>query len=324
MFMERNSATGAAIEYPIGGSRGVVDALVRGIERAGGRVLLRAPVAALLVEGGRCAGAALAPRPGAPPGAPPELVRARRAVVSNASTWDTAALLAASGASAAAAAVRGAGAGAKLDAYVADTSATPMCGSFMHLHLGIDAAGLPPDLDAHHLVVNDWSALEAPQNVCIASIATQFDASLAPPGKAAVHAYTAGNEPWAPWAAVERGSAAYNALKEERAAPLWAALERAIPDVRARAELTLVGTPLTHARFLRRAAGKGSYGPAISAATGAFPGPATPLPGLYRCGDGCAPGIGVPAAAASGIITANTLAPVWSHLRLLGEMDALA
>jgi phytoene dehydrogenase-like protein len=133
MFMERNSATGAAIEYPLGGSRAVADALVRGIERAGGRVLLRAPVASLLVEGGRCVGAALAPRAGAPPGAPPEVVRARRAVVSNASTWDTAALLAASGASRAAAAVRGAGAGAKLDSYIADASATPMCGSFMHL-----------------------------------------------------------------------------------------------------------------------------------------------------------------------------------------------
>ncbi len=61
---------------------------------------------------------------------------------------------------------------------------------------------------------------------------------------------------------------------------LWAALERAIPDMRARAELVLVGTPLTHARYLNRHAG--SYGPAISAAGGSFPGPQTPIPGLYR------------------------------------------
>ena len=41
---------------------------------------------------------------------------------------------------------------------------------------------------------------------------------------------------------------------------------------------------------------------------------------LRRCGDSCAPGIGVPAAAASGMITANTLAPVWKHLQLLDSL----
>jgi phytoene dehydrogenase-like protein len=56
-------------------------------------------------------------------------------------------------------------------------------------------------------------------------------------------------------------------------------------------------------------------------ASGTFPGAGTPVPGLYACGDSCMPGIGVPAAAASGMIAANTLAPVWSHLKLL---DALA
>jgi phytoene dehydrogenase-like protein len=80
-----------------------------------------------------------------------------------------------------------------------------------------------------------------------------------------------------------------------------------------------VGTPLTHERFLRRH--RGSYGPAISARSATFPGPKTPVPGLYACGDSTLPGIGVPAAAASGMMCANTLAPVWSHLQL---MDALA
>jgi phytoene dehydrogenase-like protein len=56
------------------------------------------------------------------------------------------------------------------------------CPSFLHMHLGIDATGLSPDLDCHHLVVNDWSSLEEPLNVCIASIPTQFDPALAPPG----------------------------------------------------------------------------------------------------------------------------------------------
>lgn len=80
----------------------------------------------------------------------------------------------------------------------------------------------------------------------------------------------------------------------------------------------MVGTPLTHERFLRRH--RGTYGAAISARDGAFPGPKTPVPGLYRCGDSCAPGIGVPAAAASGMIAANTLMPVWSQISMMDAM----
>lgn len=93
--------------------------------------------------------------------------------------------------------------------------------SFLHLHLGIDATGLPPELDCHHLVVNDWSNLEAPQNVIIGSIPTIFDPSLAPPGKAVVHAYTAGNEPYAVWERLKRGSAQYQELKQERTQCIW-------------------------------------------------------------------------------------------------------
>lgn len=232
-----------------------------------------------------------------------ETIRARKAVISNASVWDTLSLLPA---------------GIAPPEWAARSAATPTTGSFVHLHLGIDAQGLPDDLECHHLVVNNWDDLEAPQNVCIASIPTVFDVSLAPPGHAVVHAYTAGNEPFELWEQVTRGSAEYARLKEERSQCLWNALERVIPDIRQRTRLQLVGTPLTHKRFLRRH--RGTYGPAISAADGSFPGPQTPVPGLYRCGDSCMPGIGVPAAAASGMITANTLTPVWSHIELL---DAL-
>ena len=69
-------------------------------------------------------------------------------------------------------------------------------------------------------------------------------------------------------------------LQEERSQVLWRALERAIPDVRERTELCLVGSPLTHERYLNRH--RGTYGPAISAADGSFPGPQTEIPGLFR------------------------------------------
>ena len=73
-------------------------------------------------------------------------------------------------------------------------------------------------------------------------------------------------------------------LQEERSQVLWQALERAIPDIRQRTEVKLVGSPLTHARYLKRH--EGTYGAAISAAHGSFPGPQTPIPGLFRCAAG--------------------------------------
>jgi phytoene dehydrogenase-like protein len=92
-----------------------------------------------------------------------------------------------------------------------------------------------------------------------------------------------------------------------------------IPDIRERTELELIGSPLTHQRYLRRH--RGTYGPAISARTGSFPGPATSLPGLYGCGDSYMPGIGVPAAAASGMIAANTLVSLPKHLSMLRQLQ---
>jgi phytoene dehydrogenase-like protein len=99
---------------------------------------------------------------------------------------------------------------------------------------------------------------------------------------------------------------------------MWQALERVIPDIRDRAEVSLVGTPLTHERFLRRH--RGSYGPAIAAGKALFPGPATPLDGLLCCGDSTFPGIGLPAVAASGWLTANTLVPVHDQVKLLSAI----
>lgn len=58
MFMERNKAA-STIDYPLGGSAALVDALVRGVNKNGGRVMLRAPVESVVMEGGRAAGVRL-------------------------------------------------------------------------------------------------------------------------------------------------------------------------------------------------------------------------------------------------------------------------
>jgi phytoene dehydrogenase-like protein len=54
------------------------------------------------------------------------------------------------------------------------------------------------------------------------------------------------------WEGLDRFSPEYKALKEERVQVLWKALERVIPDIRQRTELEMIGTPLTHERYLRR------------------------------------------------------------------------
>jgi len=65
--------------------------------------------------------------------------------------------------------------------------------------------------------------------VIVISIPTVFDPKLAPPGKAVVHAYTAGCEPYDVWAGMDRASAEYKQLKQQRAEVLWKALEKVIP-----------------------------------------------------------------------------------------------
>ena len=283
---------GVQLDYPMGGSAALVDALVRGITKRGGKVKTHAHVTQINTKNGTATGVRL--RSG-------EMITASKAVVSNASVWDTLKLMPA---------------GTLPKKFARDRQSTPLCESFMHLHLGIDAAGLPADLACHYIVVNDWEkGITAPQNLVLISIPSVLDPSLAPPGKHAIHVYTPGNEPYDLWQGLDRKSEAYAQQKQARADVMWQALARVIPDIRDRTELALTGTPLTHARFLRRY--QGSYGPAIAAGKATFPGPKTPLKHLLCCGDSTFPGIGLPAVAASGMIAAHSLVPVGAHRKML-------
>lgn len=283
------------LDYPVGGSAALVDAFVRGIEKHSGELRLSAHVEQVLVENGKAVGVRL--RNG-------EALRADVAVVVNASVWDMLKLLPE---------------GAVPQSFLQQREETPECDSFMHLHLGIDAAGLPDDLACHYICVNDWElGITAPQNVVLISIPSRLDPSLAPAGQHTIHVYTPGNEPFEIWQGLDRKSEEYQQLKLERSQCLWQALERVIPDVRDRAKVTLVGTPLTHGRFLRRH--HGSYGPALAAGKAMFPWPQTPLKGFYCCGDSTFPGIGLPAVAASGMLAAHAIAPVSKHLEMLKQL----
>jgi len=281
MFGERQASS---VDYPVGGSGAIVNALVRGFQRWGGQLRLKAHVKQILVEGGRTHGVRL--KGG-------EVITAPT-VISNATLWDTVQHL-----------LKPEDLPSK---YRRQALATPAVDSFMHLHLGIKADGLE-NLKVHHVVVHRRDVdMTSPGNTCMVSIPSVLDPSLAPPKHHVIHAYTL--EPWQGWQ--QRDD--YAEYKRHRAETLYRALEQIIPDLRgpgqqdSRIVLELVGTPLTHQRFLRRY--QGTYGPAIKAGEGMFPNCRTPIQGLYRVGDSTLPGIGVPAVAASGILCANSLVPL--------------
>ncbi|KAH8053223.1 all-trans-retinol 13,14-reductase [Aureococcus anophagefferens] len=113
-------------------------------------------------------------------------------------------------------------------------------------------------------------------------------------------------EDWEAFAERRLPVKAYRAAKEEAVEVLWKAIERYIPDVRDRVKIALPATPLTHRRFNRR--DRGTYGAYLPASTGEqLMGHATPLDNFYVCGDSTFPGIGMPAVAASGMITAASI-----------------
>ena len=304
-FVERHKKEGCVYDYPIGGSQAIIDALVRGVRKYGGKMALRSPVEEVVVGDGRAVGVRL--KSG-------KVVRARKAVVSNASVWDTVNKLLPEDVKAE----------RRARGDDVHTEKTPLCGSFVHLHLGIDATGLPPpeELGIHHLVVKDWGAgVDGDRNVFNISIPTTLDPSQAPPGKHTIHIYGAANEPYEKWEGMDRKSSEYAEAKRAAANDLYAALEKVIPDVRDRVEVEMIATPLTQQRFVRRH--RGTYGPGVDMTrTNLYgadlaPGPATGIEGLWGVGDSTYPGIGVPAAAGSGFFTANSLVSVWKNLGLL-------
>ena len=265
---------GSVLDYPVGGSGAVCDALVKALEKHGGRFLPSTAVEQILIEDGKACGVVV--KGG-------DVIRATHAVVSNAPVWALPKMLPETYSTKflgsvrqdAAVEERSGGASGKLipklfaalDSLMGqqDTSSlkkrlgeTPQTDSFMHLHVGIDGTGLE-GLDIHYTVINEWeSGIDAPGNMVVISIPTVCDPGMAPAGKHVVHAYTAGNEPYEMFQGLDRTSEEYKQLKKERAQVLYKAIERVIPDLRERIEVELIGSPLTHERFLRRP--QGTYG----------------------------------------------------------------
>ena len=289
-------------EFPVGGGKAISDALVRAIEKRGGEIRVNAHVKEVALNDKKDEAIGVRMRMD-----PEVVIKAKKGVLSNASVWDTYEKLLPKD--------------AKISAQEYQKNTTIDCSdSFMHIHLGIKADGLDfSHLGGHHVVVNDKSKpLDAPGNVCMISIATVWSPEMAPDGHHCVHCYTM--EPYDGWTELKATDRkAYEEKKKEKCDVLFKALETVIPDVRSRVVLELLASPASHEKWLRRY--RGTYG-AVIPAPKMFPGPAVKgVKNLYRVGDSVAPGVGVPAAAGSGVICANTLTSLEDHFKFLDKCD---
>ncbi|WP_058867783.1 NAD(P)/FAD-dependent oxidoreductase [Chloracidobacterium thermophilum] len=283
------------VRYPLGGCSIIAEKLAAGIERHGGRIRYGSRVTAGLVRQGRVQGVRLATG---------EDITAR-AVVSNATVWDT---------------------------YGRLFREHPLAGvmfreqslryaqadSFTSLFGGVASPHLPAETVVHHIVVNDWEAYDKPRGMLFVSLPSLHDASLAPPGYHNVHAFMV--DRYDDWSALTqlaagggglRRTPAYRAAKEAAARHMLHMLERVIPNASEAVQVVSVGTPLTNERYLAR--NRGTYGPLLRRGPDVLlkPQGGSPIRGLYCAGDSCFPGQGVPSVAASGLSCAGRILRAW-------------
>lgn len=269
------------VRYPKGGVGQIAQKLVEGLEKTGGQIRYRARVTEILCEAGRAVGVKLASG---------EVLRAKR-IVSNATRWDTFGKLLPQ---------------VKLPRSEAQWQQRyQKSPSFFSLHLGVRAEILPHGTDCHHVVLEDWTQMEAPRGTLFVSIPTLLDPDLAPDGHHIIHAFT---PDWIQdWQSLS--PTAYEQQKARVAAQIVDRLNAVFPGLREAITYQEAGTPRTHRRFLGRP--DGTYGP-IPAQTLlgllGMPFNRTAIPALYCVGDSTFPGQGLNAVAFSGFACAHRIA----------------
>ena len=277
VFSDRHAG---GINYPKGGVGVIAEKLVAGLQRHGGAIRYQARVTKVLLDNGQAVGVRLADG---------EEIRARR-VVSNATRWDTFGGL-----------IEEQDSPAQERTWRRRYKPSP---SFLSLHLGVEASLIPAGTHCHHLLLEDWQAMEDEQGVVFVSMPSLLDPSLAPPDRHIVHAFTPSSmEAWS-----GLGPTDYATKKQADADRLISRLEAILPGLGAAIRHRDVGTPRSHRRFLGRSGG--SYGPVPALRLpGLLPMPfnRTGIPGLYCVGDSCFPGQGLNAVAFSGFACAHRL-----------------
>jgi prolycopene isomerase len=282
VFSDRHAG---GINYPQGGVGVIAEKLVAGLQRHGGVIRYRSRVTKVLLERDRVVGVRLANG---------QEIRAPK-VVSNATRWDT---------------FGGEGCSSTPLVAAEDTPAAEQTwrrrykpsASFLSLHLGVRADVVPAGSHVHHLLLEDWAAMEAEQGTVFVSMPSLLDPSLAPAGHHIVHSFTpSAMDSWQ-----GLSPRAYRSKKQADANRLIARLEALLPGLGAAITHQEVGTPRSHRRFLGRFAG--SYGPIPALRLpGLLPMPfnRTGIEGLYCVGDSCFPGQGLNAVAFSGYACAH-------------------
>jgi prolycopene isomerase len=269
------------INYPKGGVGQIAQKLVEGLEKAGSQIQYKSRATEIICDRGRAVGVRLATG---------QEYLARR-IVANATRWDTFEKL-----------LPQSELPKSEQKWQQRYQKSP---SFFSLHLGVKADVLPPGTDCHHILLEDWSRMEAPEGTVFLSIPTLLDPTLAPPDHHILHAFTPS---WLrDWQHLSPSE--YQRQKEATAARIVDRLEAIFPGLTTALDYQEAGTPRTHRRFLGRT--DGTYGPIparrLLGMLG-MPFNRTAIPGLYCVGDSTFPGQGLNAVAFSGFACAHRLA----------------
>ncbi|WP_026733213.1 carotenoid isomerase [Fischerella sp. PCC 9605] len=269
------------VNYPKGGVGQIPQKLVEGLIQAGGKIKYQAKVTQILIEKGRAVGIKLADG---------QIYRAKR-IVSNATRWDTFTKL-----------ILPDKIPPNEKKWQQNYQKSP---SFLSLHMGVKASLLPAKTECHHILLEDWENMAAPEGTIFVSIPTLLDPDLAPAGYHIMHVFTPHwIDDWQRLSAKD-----YEAKKEEAAGRIINRLEKIFPSLDAGLDYLEVGTPRTHRRFLGRE--DGTYGPIPRRKLRgllAMPFNRTAIPGLYCVGDSTFPGQGLNAVAFSGFACAHRIA----------------
>ncbi|WP_066381192.1 MULTISPECIES: carotenoid isomerase [unclassified Anabaena] len=269
------------VNYPKGGVGQIAQKLVQGLEKAGGTIKYQAKVTKILTENGRAVGVQLANG----------TTYYGKRIVSNATRWDTFEKLLP---------VEKMPRNEKNWQQRYEKSP-----SFLSLHLGVKQSVLPTGTECHHIILEDWHKMMAPEGTLFVSIPTLLDPNLAPEGYHIIHAFTPHwIDDWQGMSAQE-----YEVKKEAAAWRIIDRLEQIFPGLDGGLDYLEVGTPRTHRRFLGRV--DGSYGPIPRRKLWGLlgmPFNRTSISGLYCVGDSTFPGQGLNAVAFSGFACAHRIA----------------